>query len=106
MFYVFNICIAVIDTILCTGKGSVALRLLCFGINLCNLNDKLFEGVGEFSLCNLIPSDRCGLGLRNNVTNSSIHFFKGLVLIAAYKDILEVGYAVLVGGSVFVNICA
>ena len=53
--------VAVIDTVLCSGKGSVALRLLGFGVYLCNLNDKLFECIGKFTFSVLIPNDGRGL---------------------------------------------
>ena len=56
-----NQLVAVINTVLCSCKRSVALRLLCFGIDLCNLNDKLFEGIGKFTFSILIPNDGCGL---------------------------------------------
>ena len=41
-----NQLIAVIDAVLRSCKRSVALRLLCFCIEFCILNDKLFESVG------------------------------------------------------------
>ena len=69
---------AFIDTVNCSGKGSVALRCSFLTVALCYSHGKLFENIREITGCNLFPVNRCGLTFRHNITDSCVHFLDGV----------------------------
>ena len=56
-----NQLIAVIDAVLCSGKRSVALCLLCFSIGLFYGYGKLLQNIDKFTFSRLVPNNRCSL---------------------------------------------
>ena len=66
---------ALVNAIHRTCKGSVALRLACFCIGLCDRHIEFFENVVETAVCDLVPFNRCGLGSRNDIADCGIDFF-------------------------------
>ena len=69
---------ALIDTVNCSGKGSVALCCAFLTVALCHGHGKLFENVCEIAGSNLFPLNRCGLICRHDITDSRIHFLDGV----------------------------
>ena len=65
---------ALVNAIHRTCKGSVALRLACFCIGLCDRHIEFFENVVETAVCDLVPFNRCGLGSRNDIADCGIYF--------------------------------
>ena len=56
-----NQLIAVIDAVLCSGKRSVALCLLCFSVGLFYGYGKLLQNIGKFTFSRLVPNNGCSL---------------------------------------------
>ena len=80
---------AFIDTVNCSGKGSVALRCSFLTVTLCYGHGKLFKNVREVSCGYFFPVNRCGLICRHNITDCGIHFLNGVWGSAADKHIIK-----------------
>ena len=93
---------ALIDTVNCSGKGSVALCCAFLTVALCHGHGKLFENVCEIAGSNFFPVNRCGLICRHNITDCGIHFLNGVWGSAAYKHIIERSNTVLICHCIFI----
>ena len=93
---------AFIDTVNCSGKGSVALRCAFLSVALCYGYAELFENVREVSCGYFFPVNRCGLICRHNITDCGIHFLNGVWGSAAYKHIIERSNTVLICHCIFI----
>ena len=93
---------AFIDTVNCSGKGSVALRRSFLTVALCYSYAELFENVREIAGCNIFPVNRCGLICRHNITDSRIYFFNSVRGSTADKHIIERSNTVLICYGIFI----
>ena len=95
---------AFIDTVNCSGKGSVALRCAFLSVALCYGYAELFENVREIAGSNLFPVNRCGLICRHNITDSRIYFFNGVRGSAADKHIIKRSNTVFVCYGILIDL--
>ena len=95
---------AFIDTVNCSGKGSVALRCAFLSVALCYGYAELFENVREVSCGYFFPVNRCGLICRHNITDCGIHFLNGVWGSAAYKHIIKRSNTVFVCYGILIDL--
>ena len=95
---------AFIDTVNCSGKGSVALRCAFLSVALCYGYAELFENVREIAGSNLFPVNRCGLICRHNITDCGIHFLNGVWGSAADKHIIKRSNTVFVCYGILIDL--
>ena len=92
-----------IDTVNCSGKGSVALRCSFLSVALCYGYAELFENVREVSCGYFFPVNRCGLICRHNITDCGIHFLNGVWGSAADKHIIKRSNTVLICHGILID---
>ena len=90
---------ALVNTILGSSQRSIALRLAGFRIRLCNRYGEFLEDIVETALSDLIPLDRNRLCIGNDITDSSIHLFDGILVFSADQNILKTGHTIFIGDS-------
>ena len=95
---------AFIDTVNCSGKGSVALRCAFLSVALCYGYAELFENVREVSCGYFFPVNRCGLICRHNITDCGIHFLNGVWGSAADKHIIKRSNTVLICYGILIDL--
>ena len=93
---------ALIDAVNSTGKRSITLRRADFSVALSNGHRKLLQNIEEAAVRDLIPVDRRRLRFRNDIANSSVHFFHGVGGGTGNEDIFKARHAVCIRDGILV----
>ena len=95
---------ALIDTVNCSCKSSVALRCAFLSVALCYGYAELFENVREVPCRYFFPVNRCGLICRHDITDCGINFLNGVWGSTTDKHIAEQSDAVFICYGIFINL--
>ena len=96
--------IALVNSVLGTCEGGIALGQALFAVALGYGNIELLEDIVKGLVRYLVPLDCGGLLVGNDIASRSVDFFEGI--FRADKHILEFCNAVFIGHSILVDLNA